>query len=85
MLVQSSESEIRLLPALPDAWESGKVKGICARGGFEISMEWENSKLKQVTVYAKKDGTTTLIYGSQKKTIALKGGKKWRWFGNISK
>ncbi|SFE67372.1 glycoside hydrolase family 95 protein [Thermoflexibacter ruber] len=76
MLVQSSESEIRLLPALPDAWESGSVKGICARGGFEVSMDWENSKLKKTTVYAKRDGTTTLIYGSQKKTIALKAGKK---------
>lgn len=40
MLVQSNETEIRLLPALPDAWESGSLEGICARGGFEISMEW---------------------------------------------
>jgi alpha-L-fucosidase 2 len=75
MLVQSSENEIRLLPALPDAWESGSVKGLCARGGFEVSIEWENHKLKKVSIFAKKGGTTTLIYGNQKKPIVLKANK----------
>ncbi|MEI8049535.1 MAG: glycoside hydrolase family 95-like protein, partial [Bacteroidota bacterium] len=51
MLVQSGESEIRLLPALPDTWDNGKVTGICARGGFEISMEWENHNLKKVSIF----------------------------------
>lgn len=40
MLLQSTGKEIFLLPALPDAWPSGSIKGICARGGFEISMSW---------------------------------------------
>ena len=53
MLLQSNENEIRLLPALPDAWESGSVKGICARGGFEIAMEWNTKTLKKVTVFSK--------------------------------
>ena len=47
MLVQSTEKEIRLLPALPDAWSSGSVKGICARGGFVISMEWDNVRFAE--------------------------------------
>ncbi len=75
MLVQSTESEIRLLPALPDAWESGIVKGLCARGGFEVSIEWEDHKLKKVSIFAKKGGATTLIYGNQKKPIILKANK----------
>jgi alpha-L-fucosidase 2 len=76
MLVQSNETEIRLLPALPDAWESGSVKGICARGGFEVSMEWNAKTLKKVSVYSKKGGKTTLVFGNSKKEIALKNGQK---------
>lgn len=76
MLVQSSDNEIRLLPALPDAWESGNVKGICARGGFEITMEWNNKKLKTLTVFSKKGGKTTLISGDKKQNIALQKGQK---------
>lgn len=76
MLVQSKETEIRLLPALPDAWESGSVKGICARGGFEIAMEWNTKTLKKVTVFSKNGGQTTLICGDKNKTVLLKKGQK---------
>ncbi len=76
MLVQSDENEIRLLPALPDAWETGSVKGICARGGFEIEMQWENKTLKKVTVLSKNGGKTTLISGDKKQDITLKKGEK---------
>ncbi|MDR6845287.1 glycoside hydrolase family 95 protein [Flavobacterium granuli] len=76
MLVQSNENEIRLLPALPDAWESGSVKGICARGGFEISMEWEGKKLKTVSVFSKNGGKTELINGDKKQIITVKKGQK---------
>ena len=76
MLVQSDENEIRLLPALPDAWESGLVKGICARGGFEIDMNWNNKKLEKVIVFSQKGGKTTLINGDKKQTVSLKKGQK---------
>ncbi len=76
MLVQSDENEIRLLPALPDAWETGSVKGICARGGFEIEMSWENKSLKKVTIISKNGGKTTLISGDKKQDITLKKGEK---------
>ena len=75
MLVQSTEKEIHLLPALPDAWESGSVKGICARGGFEVSMEWNKKTLKKLSVLAKVAGQTTLYFGSEKKEIDLKKGE----------
>ena len=76
MLVQSDENEIRLLPALPDVWESGSVKGICARGGFEIAMEWNNKTLNKVVVSSKKGGKTILVYGDTKREITLKKGEK---------
>ncbi|REG96415.1 glycoside hydrolase family 95 protein [Flavobacterium aquicola] len=76
MLVQSNENEIRLLPALPDAWESGSVKGICARGGFEISLEWDSKKLKTVSVFSKNGGNTMIISGDKRQNISLKKGQK---------
>jgi len=86
MLVQSSEHEMRLLPALPDAWESGSVSGICARGGFEISMEWKNKTLIHLGVLSKTGGTTTIICGGRQKEITLENGKKikinWQRLGD---
>jgi len=75
MLVQSTEHEIRLLPALPDVWGSGSVKGICARGGFEVSMEWNNKTIKKLSIYAKKSGKTRLYFSNEQKDIALKKGQ----------
>jgi alpha-L-fucosidase 2 len=75
MLLQSTEHEIRLLPALPDVWESGSVKGICARGGFEVAMEWNNKTIKKLSIYARKSGKTKLYYGNEQKEIALKKGQ----------
>ena len=76
MLIQSSENEIRLLPAIPDAWETGSVKGLCARGGFEISMDWENKSLVKASVLARNDSKTTLIHGNKQKEIDLIKGEK---------
>lgn len=75
MLVQSDENEIRLLPALPDAWSEGSVKGICARGGFEIEMTWSDKKPEKVIVSSKNGGKTTLIFGDKKQEIVLKKGE----------
>jgi alpha-L-fucosidase 2 len=78
MLVQSTENEIHLLPAIPDTWESGSVKGICTRGGFEVSIEWKNKSVKKLKVLAKNSGKTTLYWGSGEKKISLKKGQVFK-------
>jgi len=75
MLLQSHNGIIRLLPALPQAWADGEVKGLCARGGFEVSMKWENHQLVQTTIYSKKGGASELIYNAKKQKITLKPGE----------
>jgi alpha-L-fucosidase 2 len=72
MLIQSTENEIRLLPALPDAWPTGSFKGLCARGGFVVDLVWENGKAKSVTIFSKLGGETTLKYGGVEKKVNLK-------------
>jgi alpha-L-fucosidase 2 len=78
MLLQSHTSEIELLPALPSAWPSGSVKGLRARGGFEMDLAWDGGKLTGVRIKSVGGRKATLRYGSQTAEIELKPGHEVR-------
>ena len=69
MLMQSGDGRIELLPALPEAWQEGSVSGLCARGGYEVSFEWKGGNVRKCDIKAQKNGTVTLLYNGQQKTV----------------
>ena len=60
MLLQSNMGYINMLPSLPDVWANGSVKGLIARGNFEVSMKWANKNLAEATVLSNNGGTATV-------------------------
>jgi alpha-L-fucosidase 2 len=63
MVLQSHEDELDLLPALPGSWKDGEVQGLCARGGFEVGLQWSAGKLTRVTVLSTLGGTCRVRAG----------------------
>jgi alpha-L-fucosidase 2 len=72
---KQQEAIIELLPACPTAWKEGKVSGLCARGGYEVSFEWKGGYVRAATLKAKKKCKVTLLYNNQSKTFRIKAGQ----------
>lgn len=71
MLVQSHRGRIELLPALPPELSSGTVNGLRVRGGAAVTIEWEEGKLKKLTLIPQEDREFELKYGSMRNTIKV--------------
>jgi len=63
MLVQSHEGFIRLLPALPEEWQTGEFHGVCVRGGFELGFRWSGGRVTEVDVLSKAGEACRIKFG----------------------
>ena len=75
MLLQSQHDEIHLLPALPDAWPHGSVRGLRARGGVEVAITWKSGKLAAATLSSRAGGRYTVRYGDRRIPLSLSPGQ----------
>lgn len=71
MFLQSHDGCVNILPALPDKWQKGEVKGLKARGGFEIDITWENGTIKTLTIHSKLGGNCRI---RTQQTIVMSNG-----------
>ena len=83
MLVQSHAGEVNLLPCLPDELPDGKVSGLVARGGHEVSISWENGKLVQTTINSKLGNPVKVRYGAKHIEFPLLKGESITLNGDL--
>jgi len=84
MLLQSQNGDIHLLPALPGAWPQGYIKGLKARGNFEVDIFWTGGKLKQVTIKSLSGGKAKIKYKNEVTEIETEKGGMYQLNGDLS-
>ncbi len=75
MLLQSHAGVIDLLPALPETWKNGEVKGLKARGGLEVNISWLNGKLNEAQIKSSNPGKYTIKYQDKVKEVSFSAGE----------
>lgn len=73
MLIQSHEGFIRLLPALPKKWKSGRIKGICARGGFVLNFAWLEGEISSLSIKSTAGGVCSILTSGISKITDAEG------------
>ncbi|WP_346238632.1 glycoside hydrolase family 95 protein [Niabella insulamsoli] len=79
MLLQSHTGDIELLPALPSSLPEGEVKGLLARGGFEINLQWLEGELQSVAVTSHAGQPLTIRYKNEKVSVKTEKGKTYQF------
>ncbi|HEX3229122.1 MAG TPA: glycoside hydrolase family 95 protein [Pyrinomonadaceae bacterium] len=85
MLLQSHAGELHLLPALPKAWPSGTVKGLRARGGFEVDIQWRAGKLAASTIRSVNGTDCQVRYGDNVVPLRISPGRAARLNGTLQR
>jgi alpha-L-fucosidase 2 len=74
LLLRSAGGEIELLPALPGAWPAGAVRGLRARGGFEVDLEWRDGRLESARLRGTPGGTARVRLGETVRVVKVAKG-----------
>ena len=79
MLIQSHQGVVELLPALPKEWSSGEVKGLRARGGFEVNMKWKDGILISANIKSHLGNKSVLRYLGKDLKLEMKEGESQKF------
>ena len=85
MLLFSEPGTIKLLPALPTAWPNGYVKGLRARGGFEVDIYWEDGRLSKAVIRSLLGNRVKVRYGEKAVKLKTKAGKGYEFDGKLKR
>jgi alpha-L-fucosidase 2 len=78
MLLQSQAGSLDLLPALPTAWAAGSVRGLRARGGFVVNMEWQKGQLQRVEIKSEAGHECVVRYAGKELRFVTKAGQTYK-------
>jgi len=83
MLLFSEPGVIKLLPALPKSWPDGQVKGLRARGGFEVDIRWRHGRLVEAVIRSVLGNSCKVRYAGQVTELKTEPGRNYRLGGEL--
>jgi len=83
MLLQSHSGELQLLPALPPAWDHGRVTGLRARQGFVVDLDWREGRLERVRLHSELGRLCRLRHGSARRLLETSAGHTYTLCGDL--